>query len=160
MAFKIIPYALAFTYLFDLPTCHLLPCSTGPTHTGLYHITHSSDSHLTSHHQDLWDKHALWLADKTLLKITRYIITISRVPYALKKNRYMYMYNWITLLYTWNYHNTVHQLHSDTHDFHALSYHKYYHSPLSCMLTVPICPPLIDTLLIVPSITHSNIQTH
>ena len=28
----------------------------------------------------------------------------------LKKNRYMYMYNWITLLYTWNLHNIVNQL--------------------------------------------------
>ena len=30
----------------------------------------------------------------------------------LKKNRYMYMYNWITLLYTWNHHNIVNQLYS------------------------------------------------
>ena len=28
----------------------------------------------------------------------------------LKKNKYMYMYNWITLLYTWNYQNFVNQL--------------------------------------------------
>ena len=27
----------------------------------------------------------------------------------LKKNKYMYMHNWITLLYTWNSHNSVHQ---------------------------------------------------
>ena len=29
-----------------------------------------------------------------------------------KKNRYMYMYNWITLLYAWNNHNIVNQLYS------------------------------------------------
>ena len=30
-----------------------------------------------------------------------------------KKNRYMYMYNWITLLHTWNEHNIVNQLYSN-----------------------------------------------
>ena len=31
----------------------------------------------------------------------------------LKKNSYMYMYNWITLLYTWNQHNIVDQQYSN-----------------------------------------------
>ena len=28
-------------------------------------------------------------------------------------NKYVYMYNWITLLYTWNEHNTINQLYSN-----------------------------------------------
>ena len=29
----------------------------------------------------------------------------------------MYMYNWFTLLYTWNYHNIVHQPYSNKNIF-------------------------------------------
>ena len=39
---------------------------------------------------------------------TQYIITY--MGKNLKRNRYLYMFNWITLLYTWKQHNTVNQL--------------------------------------------------
>ena len=42
-----------------------------------------------------------------------YFTLYDRQEKNLKKNRYVYMYNWITLLYTWNYHNTVNQLYSN-----------------------------------------------
>ena len=32
----------------------------------------------------------------------------------------MYMHNWFTLLYTWNYHNTVNQLYSNKKNFYKL----------------------------------------
>ena len=31
----------------------------------------------------------------------------------MEKNEYMYMYNWIILLYTWNQHNIVYQLYAN-----------------------------------------------
>ena len=45
----------------------------------------------------------------SLGNFTKYSV-ITMWEKKLERNGYMYMYNWIILLYTWNYHNIVNQL--------------------------------------------------
>ena len=54
-----------------------------------------------------------WLSNQDLLHCTENSTQYSVIIYMGKESEKidMYMYNWITLLYIKNYHNTVNQLH-------------------------------------------------
>ena len=58
-----------------------------------------------------------WISDRTFYctaqEILLNILWQPNWEKNLKKNRYVYMYNWITLLYTWNERNIVNQLYSN-----------------------------------------------
>ena len=57
-----------------------------------------------------------WITNKDLLFSTRnsaQCYVAAWMGEELGKNGYMYMYSWVTLLHTWNYHNIVNWLYSN-----------------------------------------------